>query len=94
VASATITGVGLVGMGVSGILGLVAKSKFNTAKTEPQPTQDTDSKSALSTANVATVVVAVGAAVTVGGLVFWLTAPSAPVQVGASGEGVLVRGAF
>jgi hypothetical protein len=34
------------------------------------------------------------AAITVGGLVLWLTAPDAQVQVGASGEGVLVRGTF
>jgi hypothetical protein len=94
VVSALVTGVGGVGMGVGGILGLVAKSKFTTAQGEGQPAQDTDSKSAVNTANVATVFVVAGAVVAAGGLVFWLTAPSADVQVGASGQGVLVRGAF
>ncbi len=94
VASAGVTGVGVVGMGVGGILGLVAKGQFNTAKGELQPRQDQDSKSAVSTANVATVFVVAGAVVAAGGLVFWLTAPSADVQVGTSGQGVLVRGTF
>jgi hypothetical protein len=94
VATATITGVGLLGMGVGGILGLVAKAKENTAESSTGSTRHDDSVSAVNTANTATVFVGVGAAVAVGGLVFWLTAPSAQVQVGASGDGIVVRGAF
>jgi hypothetical protein len=94
VASVVVTGVGGLGMGVGGILGLVAKGQYNTAYNEKQPIRDTDSKSAVGTANVATVFVVAGAVVAAGGLVLWLTAPSADVQVGASGQGVLVRGTF
>jgi hypothetical protein len=35
-----------------------------------------------------------GAVVAASGLALWLTAPSAPVQVGATGRGVVAWGAF
>jgi hypothetical protein len=94
VASVAVTGVGIVGMGVGGIVALAAKSKYNTALGEPGIARHNDSVSAGSTADVATVVVSVGAALAVGGLVFWLTAPSAQVRVGTNGAGLFVRGAF
>jgi hypothetical protein len=93
-ASVAVAGVGLVGMGVGGLVGLVAKSKFDSALGETGEQRHTDSLAAVRTSDAATVVVSVGAVFLVGGLVFWLTAPDAPVQVGASGQGVLVHGSF
>jgi hypothetical protein len=83
-----------VGVGVGGILGLVAKSQYNKAAGENGTQRHDDSDSAVNTGNVATIVAGVSAAVAIGGLVLWLTAPSAQVQVGASGGTVLVRGTF
>ncbi len=94
VAGAAIAGAGVVAFGVGVVLGPVAKSQYDSAKNEPGPQQKNDSASAVSTGNVGTVVGAVGAAVAVGGLVLWLTAPSAPVQVGATGSALVLRGTF
>jgi hypothetical protein len=93
-ASAALTGLGAVGMGVGGAIVFVAKTQDNTARGETGAQRSTDSTSAVNLGNVATVVTSVGAAVAVCGLVLWLIAPSAPVQVGANGDGVLVRGRF
>jgi hypothetical protein len=89
-----ITGVGVVGLGVGGIIGLVAESKFSSAKNEASPARETDSESAVRLGNVATGVVIGGAVVAAAGLVVWLTAPSAPVQVGTNGGQMLLRGSF
>ena len=64
-----LTGVGVVGMGVGGVLGLAAKSKYTTAQGESGAPRHDDSASAVSTGNVATVVVAAGAVLAAGGLV-------------------------
>jgi hypothetical protein len=45
-------------------------------------------------ADAATIVFAVGAAATAAGAVIWLTAPKAPIAVGANLNGVLVSGTF
>jgi hypothetical protein len=89
-----VAGVGVVSLGVGGILGLAAKSKFNSAEGEPSPLRETDSASAVSLGNVATGFVIAGAVVAAAGLVVWLTAPSARVQVGMKGGQVLVKGSF
>lgn len=87
-------GTGVVGMGVGGVVALMAKSQMNTAQSEPNPAAHNDSASAVNTGNLATLLVAVGAAVTVGGAIVWLTAPDATVTVGASGSTLLVKGTF
>jgi hypothetical protein len=89
-----IAGGGLVGMGVGGILALSAKSQFNTAENESGQPRVSDSQSAANLGNVASVVVGVGGAVLVGGLVVWLLAPSQQTQVGMSGSQVVFRGTF
>lgn len=90
----TVGGVGLVGAGVGGVLGLVAKSKYNTAAGETGPARQTDSQSAVNTGNVATVVFCVGAAALAAGVVVWLTAPHAAAAVGTNGSEVFVRTRF
>jgi serine/threonine-protein kinase len=94
VAGVVVAGVGVVSLGVGGILGLAAKSKFNSAENEASPERESDSASAVSLGNVATSFVIGGAVVAAAGLVVWLTASSAPVQVGTNGGQVLVRGSF
>jgi hypothetical protein len=94
VAGAMIAGAGVVAFGVGVVLGPVAKSQYDKANGENGPQKASDSSSAVSTGNVGTVVGAVGAALAVGGLVLWLTAPSAPVQVGATGSAFVLRGTF
>jgi hypothetical protein len=94
VGGVVVAGVGIVGLGVGGIVGLVAKSKFNTAEGESSPARETNSASAVSLGNAATGLVIGGAVVAAAGLVVWLTAPSARVQVGANVGQVIVRGSF
>lgn len=94
IAAVVVGGAGIVGMGVGGTLGLVAKSHDDTAAGESGIARHQDSLSAVSQGTVATVVVCVGAAVAVTGVVLWLTAPRAPVAVGASGSQLLLRGTF
>jgi len=45
-------------------------------------------------AAIGTVVFVGGAAFIAGGVILWLTAPSAPAQVGMSPKGPVVRGSF
>ncbi len=86
-------GVGVAGIGASGVLGLVALAKYNGTSNhctgdvcDPAGKQATDSARSLGT--VATVVFGVGAALALGGAVVWATAPpsaSGPANVaGAS----------
>ena len=96
-AAAAITGV---------VLGLLAKSKFDSASEGGRCDAtgcDADARSiqrtAISRGNVATVVFVAGAVVTAAGAVIWLTAPRAEVAerrlyVGVSPTGLLVRGTF
>ncbi len=90
----SIVGAGAVGVGVGAVLGLVAKSQWDKANDERTASRSTDSSTAVSTGNVGTVVGIVGAAVAAGGLVLWLTAPSARVQVGATAGAAVLRGSF
>jgi hypothetical protein len=87
-------GAGIVGVGVGGVLALMAKSQMNAAQTEPNPAAHNDSVNAVGTGNVATIVMGIGAAVAVTGAVVWLAAPDKAVTVGTSGGTLLVRGRF
>jgi hypothetical protein len=86
--------VGIAGVGVGGVLGLSAKSDDDKAAGETGSARHTDSVSAVSAGNVATVVVAVSTAVAVAGVVLWLTAPRAATQVGTNGTEIVVRVRF
>jgi hypothetical protein len=90
----TVLGAGVVGIGVAGILGLVAKSEYSTAEGESGAAQRNDSASAVSGGNAATAVMIAGGVVAAAGLVVWLTAPSATVSVGTTGRQVLARWTF
>jgi tetratricopeptide (TPR) repeat protein len=88
-----IGGAGVVGMGISCVMGLVAKSEFNKAENETDNRYN-DSVSAGHLADAASVVFVAGAVATGAGVVIWLTAPRAPVSVGANGRAVFVFGSF
>jgi serine/threonine-protein kinase len=94
IAGAGIAAAGIVGMGVGGLLGLAAKSQFNNAEGETGAPRHNDSVSAVNAGNVATIVVGIGGAVAVGGLVLWFTAPSTSVQLGTNGGELVVRGSL
>jgi hypothetical protein len=94
VAGVVTTGIGVVGVGLGGVMGLVAKSQYDTAKADSGTQRHDESVSAVSLGNAATAIVGIGAAVAVGGAVLWLTAPDARVQIGTMGTGALVRGSF
>lgn len=92
-------GAGVVAVGVGFAVALDAKSKWNRAAGEPGISRETDSGSAVSEGNVASVVVGVGAAVAAAGVVLWLVAPRAPddgpnLAVGIGGREVMLRGRF
>jgi len=88
------TGAGVVGAAVGGVLALSAKSQYNTAENESGAARHNDSVSAVNTGNVASVVLCVGAGVAAGGLVVWVTAPSTTTTVGTNGSQLFVRGTF
>jgi hypothetical protein len=88
------TATGVVGVGVGGVIGLVAKQQYSTASGESGTARQTDSAHAVSAGNVATVVVCVGGALAAAGLVIWLTAPSAQTSVGTNGTEIFLRGSF
>jgi hypothetical protein len=92
------TGAGVVGMGVGGIVGLMAKSKFSTADGETGSKRVSDSDSAVSTGNTASVIVGVGGALAAAGLVVWFVAPSlsgsTKASVGLNGNELVVGGSF
>ncbi len=99
-------GVGVVTMGVSGLMGLSAKSTYNDATSQHCPTGPCDPQGlqgisdARSRAGAATIVLGVGAAIAVGGAVLWLTAPSGGeaktgvTSVGVGAGGLVVGGRF
>jgi hypothetical protein len=96
IAGWVVGGVGVATMATGGVLGLVAKSQFNSAESESGNTRHADSVNAGKLADTATVLWIVGGVATAAGIVVWLTAPKAPahVSVGASGPAVFVRGEF
>jgi hypothetical protein len=86
---------GLLAMGASGIVGLVAKTKYDAAVPESGTTTGyNDSRVAFNTGNLGTVLVGVGGLVTLVGAGIWLTAPKDTVVVGFNGGGLQVRGGF
>ncbi len=99
-------GVGLAAVGTSGVLGLMALSKYNGTGghctgdvCDLQGKEDTDAARRLGT--IATVVFGVGAVMAVGGAVLWLTAPSgsaapsrAALRVRLLPSAALLEGAF
>jgi tetratricopeptide (TPR) repeat protein len=87
-------GLGVVGMGVGVGLGLGAKAKFDEAEQKVGQARHDESVSAAGRGDVATVVFVAGAAAAAAGVVVWLTAPSAPVAVGTTGEAIFMTGRF
>lgn len=85
---------GFVGMGVGGLVGLNAKSQWNTANGEGGQARNTDSQSAYDQGNVASIIVVAGGVIAAAGIVVWLIAPSPHAQVGFDGHGVTVQGGF
>jgi serine/threonine-protein kinase len=74
-----VAGTGIAAMAVGGVLGLSAKSSFNSASCNGSACDDAglqQRNDARSKGNIATIVFVVGAAALVGGGVLWLTAPS------------------
>jgi hypothetical protein len=87
-------GAGLLGLGASGVLGLVAKSQDNAAAAEPFPAKHNDSVNAWHLATTATIVAGVSGAFVLGGVVVWFTQPQHGAAVGTNGNELLVRGTF
>jgi len=101
-------GLGVVGMGVSAGVAVDAKSRDSHAANEPGTLRQTDSISAVNEGNVATIVVGIGAAMAVAGLVLWIVAPSGKasgpsatvpqrgrdLMMGTDGRGVFLSGSF
>jgi len=101
-------GAGVIGIATGGVLGLLAKAKYNTAADHCSdagcdPTGVDIRDSAFARGNVATVVMGVGAALAVGGAVVWIAAPSPPSgaranlgspSLGLSARGVTLRGVW
>ncbi len=83
IAAVVVGGVGVVGLGLSGVFAVLAKNKYNDSlqncPTSPNVcTQDgvNARNDALTDGNIASVAFGVGAAALVGGVVLWLTAPA------------------
>jgi hypothetical protein len=94
IAAATIAGAGVVTVGVSGIIGFVARAQFDTAANETFPARHVDSSAAYDLGNVGTVIAIAGGVLAVTGVVLWIAAPSKRVVIGASTTGVVVGGAW
>jgi len=94
VAAAVLTGVGIAGMGIGGVMSLSAKSTFDRAEGETGATQRTDSSRAVSAGNVATGVVVGGAVIAAVGVTLWFALPDNSAVVGTDGHALFLRGAF
>jgi len=84
---------GLVGLGTGGVLGLIAKSNYDSAEKEGVG-RHADSVSAVSLGNLATGVAIAGGVLAATGLVLWFTAPTSGTQVGYGGGRLLIGGTF
>ena len=103
-----IGGVGVLGMGASAGVAVDAKSRDNRAANEPGTLRQTDSTGAVNEGNVATVLLGVGGAMAVAGVVLWIAAPSGRASspsaivpqggrdlvMGTDGRGVFLSGSF
>ena len=97
IVSVVLVGAGAVSVGVGGYLALSAKSSYDSVASECGPRGCTQNgfdvrNSARSQADVATVVLGVGAAAILGGVVVWLVDPSPRVRVGVGPGGVALGG--
>ncbi|HEY6461950.1 MAG TPA: hypothetical protein VIY73_17410, partial [Polyangiaceae bacterium] len=99
VTSAVLAGAGVVGLGVGAYLALGAKSDYDGVASECSA-RGCDAhgfevrNAARTRADVATVVLGVGAAAIVGGAIVWLAQPSADTHVGLSLGGVAFARSF
>lgn len=104
-----IGGVGVAGLGVGSVFGLIASSKWSSAKTAcgggcgPSAPAQNEKSDAQSAATISTIGFVAGGVLVAGGLALFLTAPSGSTSsaglrvvptVGAGGGGLLLRGAF
>jgi hypothetical protein len=101
-------GAGIAAMGASAIVAVEAKSKDNTAANETGTARVTDSHSAVSEGDTATVVFGVGVGLALAGMITFLAAPSGrsdttsgvvtqgrpSVAMGTDGRAVFVWGSF
>jgi hypothetical protein len=87
-------GLGLVGLGIGGALAIVAKSQFDSALEESGSRQHDDSVTAVNDGNLATVLVATGTLLTLGGAVLWLTTPAPSTRVALGPTQLSVTGTF
>ncbi|MGH7435870.1 MAG: hypothetical protein ACRENE_09360, partial [Polyangiaceae bacterium] len=87
-------GAGAVALGTGGVLAWMARSQYDTASGETGGSRHDDSVSAVDRGNLATVFVAVGGALAVGGAVLWITTPSPSVHVAVGPGQVSLGGAF
>jgi hypothetical protein len=94
IAGIVTAGAGVVGVGVGVVLGVVAKSQFDSANEDTSPSRVSASAAAGRLADVSTVVCIVGGAAAVTGAVLWFAAPKAPVVVGTNGREFLLAGKF
>ncbi len=94
VAGASVTAVGVVGLGIAGAVGLAASAEFTRANGETGAARVHDSGVAVTTGDAATVVAVVGLAAAATGAIVWLTGrtPAAPASLALSPFGV--AGAF
>ncbi|HEY1695788.1 MAG TPA: hypothetical protein VGG39_26655 [Polyangiaceae bacterium] len=99
VTSVVLAGAGVVGLGVGAYLALSAKSDYDGVASEC-PARGCDAhgydvrNAARARADVATVVLGVGAAAIVGGAIVWLAQPSADARVGVGLGGVAFERSF
>jgi hypothetical protein len=90
----TIAGAGVIAVGAGGVLGLVAKSRYDSATGETGAAQHDDSVTAVDQANAATWVMGVGAVVAAAGVVVWLTARGPAAAVQTNGREIFFQGSF
>jgi hypothetical protein len=93
IASASLTATGVAGLSVAVGLAFLAKSQ-DEAASQAVTNRSADSTRAYDLGTVATAVGVAGVAVAAAGVVLWLTAPDAPVRVGADARGVVMSGGF
>lgn len=112
IAAVVVGGVGVVGLGLSGVFAVLAKNKYNDSLQDCPTSPNVCTQAgvntrndALTDGNIASVAFGVGAAALVGGVVLWLTAPSASAHpatgqvrvtplVGAGTGGALLQGSW
>jgi hypothetical protein len=87
-------GIGVAGMAASGVIALVARSKFSSAESSDVAGRHAESVQAGHLADIATVALAVGGAATLTGIVLLVTAPKAQITVGTTGTALVLSGRF